>query len=279
MPSKSHLAASSSLHHAPRQHQRPGRGVDEYRRTIYPDAASHSPLPILSRMSLSAVAASGTRSRDSARHISTTPSSLDSAYSCVNASMPPRKGACARMRFTNSRASAWVAAFSDAENRARASSFALSLPRPPETTQKYRAEDCQKPWGLCYRRVLDLSPASPAHAMIPRHRDQYFSVARARRGLARGWHAHRAGAHHGRAARRPSVACTPDRKDHTAKWWSVFSSTPRSSRRTKISTAIPAISKAIVPNSQEPNKPRLCAVCGRNLSRWFCDQDRGRRPQ
>ena len=49
--------------------------------------------PILSAMSLSAVSSSGMRSSASARHISTTPSSEESEYSCMKASMPPCAGA------------------------------------------------------------------------------------------------------------------------------------------------------------------------------------------
>ncbi len=77
--------------------------------------------PILSLISLSCVSASGTRNSASARHIKTTPSSVDSAYSCRNASSPPRLR-CARTRPTNSRASRSVASASATLNRARGSS-------------------------------------------------------------------------------------------------------------------------------------------------------------
>src|ERR1700722_12517980 len=69
-------------------------------------------------MSLSAVAASGTRKRDSARHMRTTPSSLDSAYSCVKASMPLCLSREARIRVTSSVASASVPARSAGDSRA-----------------------------------------------------------------------------------------------------------------------------------------------------------------
>ena len=49
-------------------------GVDEQRRAVRRDARCQSPLPILSRISASRVAASGMRSSASARHISATPS-------------------------------------------------------------------------------------------------------------------------------------------------------------------------------------------------------------
>ncbi len=56
---------------------------------LWPRCRSHLAEPILSLISRSAVSASGMRNSASARHISTTPSSLDSSYSSMKASMPP----------------------------------------------------------------------------------------------------------------------------------------------------------------------------------------------
>ena len=56
---------------------------------LWPRCAAQSPGAILSRMSRSRVGASGMRSSASARHMSATPSVLDSEYSRIKASMPP----------------------------------------------------------------------------------------------------------------------------------------------------------------------------------------------
>ena len=53
-----------------------------------PRCDPQSPSAILSRISASRVAVSGMRSSASARHISATPSWLDSAYSCTSPSTP-----------------------------------------------------------------------------------------------------------------------------------------------------------------------------------------------
>ena len=55
---------------------------------LWPTWARQSPGAILSRISASRVAASGMRSSASARHISATPSWLDSEYSCISPSTP-----------------------------------------------------------------------------------------------------------------------------------------------------------------------------------------------
>ena len=55
---------------------------------LAPTCAPQSPWLSLSRMSRSRVCASGMRSRDSARHISATPSGLESANSFISASTP-----------------------------------------------------------------------------------------------------------------------------------------------------------------------------------------------
>ncbi len=57
---------------------------------LLPTCERQSPLPSLSRIRRSAVTLSGTRSSASARHISTTPSRLDSEYSLSSALMPAR---------------------------------------------------------------------------------------------------------------------------------------------------------------------------------------------
>ncbi len=56
----------------------------------WPRWACQSPVPILSRISASRVGMSGMRSSASARHISATPSWLDSAYSRISPSTVPR---------------------------------------------------------------------------------------------------------------------------------------------------------------------------------------------
>ena len=56
---------------------------------LWPRWARQSPPPILSRISASRVSSSGMRSSASARHISATPSWLDSAYSWISPSTPP----------------------------------------------------------------------------------------------------------------------------------------------------------------------------------------------
>ena len=58
----------------------------------WPTWAFQSPWPILSRMSASRVWLSGMRSSASARHISATPSWLESANSWISASTPPARG-------------------------------------------------------------------------------------------------------------------------------------------------------------------------------------------
>ena len=57
--------------------------------SLCPRCAAQSPLPILSRISRSRVAGSGTRSSASARHIRATPSWLDRAYSRIRPSTGP----------------------------------------------------------------------------------------------------------------------------------------------------------------------------------------------
>ena len=56
---------------------------------LWPRWARQSPPPILSRIRASRVSSSGMRSSASARHISATPSWLDSAYSWISPSTPP----------------------------------------------------------------------------------------------------------------------------------------------------------------------------------------------
>jgi hypothetical protein len=68
-----------------------------------PTCVDQSPLLILSRMSRSRVAASGTRSSASARHISATPSRLSSENSSINASTPPAFVRSARTAFGEAR--------------------------------------------------------------------------------------------------------------------------------------------------------------------------------
>ena len=92
---------------------------------LAPTCACQSPLPILSRMSASRVAASGMRSSASARHISATPSCEDSANSCSSPCTSPARpaAACARASACASRrASACVAAHCASSRRACASS-------------------------------------------------------------------------------------------------------------------------------------------------------------
>ena len=60
---------------------------------LAPTWACQSPLPILSRMSASRVAASGMRSSASARHISATPSCDDNANSCSRPCTSPARPA------------------------------------------------------------------------------------------------------------------------------------------------------------------------------------------
>jgi hypothetical protein len=54
-----------------------------------PKCLSHCPLPIFSAISASTVSLSGMRSSASARHMRMTPSSEESPYSAMKASMPP----------------------------------------------------------------------------------------------------------------------------------------------------------------------------------------------
>ncbi len=57
---------------------------------LWPMCSSQSPVPSWSLIRLSAVWPSGIRSRASARHMRTTPSSLEREYSWRSASIPPR---------------------------------------------------------------------------------------------------------------------------------------------------------------------------------------------
>ena len=78
-----------------------------------------SPSASLSWISLSRVSLSGMRNRASARHISATPSSLDSVNSCMSASTPLALLRSARTFFTSERASWSAACFSSALIAAR----------------------------------------------------------------------------------------------------------------------------------------------------------------
>ena len=66
----------------------------------WPTCESQSASPSLSRISLSAVAWSGMRSRASATHISSTPSSEDRSYSRMKASTMAGSAARTRVRST-----------------------------------------------------------------------------------------------------------------------------------------------------------------------------------
>ena len=88
---------------------------------LRPRWACQSPPPILSRISASRVSSSGMRSSASARHISATPSWLDSAYSWISPSTPP-DGTLARNASTSRRASARALAVADELRVARSSS-------------------------------------------------------------------------------------------------------------------------------------------------------------
>ena len=90
---------------------------------LRPTWARQSPPAILSRMSASRVARSGMRSSASARHISATPSWLDSAYSRTSPSTPPRRGLL-RSRSTRPRATAVASAAAAGERVAPSSSAA-----------------------------------------------------------------------------------------------------------------------------------------------------------
>ena len=71
---------------------------------LLPTCDFQSPLPILSRMSLSAVSTSGMRSRASARHMSATPSWPESENSRISASTPLDPDRRARTCVTSRRA-------------------------------------------------------------------------------------------------------------------------------------------------------------------------------
>ena len=75
--------------------------------------------PILSRIRRSTVSASGMRSSASARHMRTTPSREDRSYSCMKASMPPRRPWPARMAATSWRARAAMRALASSAKLAR----------------------------------------------------------------------------------------------------------------------------------------------------------------
>ena len=90
----------------------------------WPMWRSQSASPSLSRISLSAVARSGMRSRASATHISSTPSSLDRSYWRMKASTMPGSAARMRVRPTRATAVAWTLACSSAGRRAWSSSSA-----------------------------------------------------------------------------------------------------------------------------------------------------------
>ena len=79
---------------------------------LWPRWARQSPPPILSRISASRVSSSGMRSSASARHISATPSWLDSEYSWISPSTPP-DGVLARSASTSRVASAAARAVCD----------------------------------------------------------------------------------------------------------------------------------------------------------------------
>ena len=74
--------------------------------------------PILSLISRSAVSASGMRNSASARHMSTTPSSLASWYSCRKASMPPARRRASRTERTSRAAVASIRASSSGASAA-----------------------------------------------------------------------------------------------------------------------------------------------------------------
>ncbi len=76
------------------------------REGLLPVCERQSPLAILSRINLSAVAVSGMRSNASARHINATPSWLESENSCINASTPLAFWRAVRTLPTN-----WVVSF------------------------------------------------------------------------------------------------------------------------------------------------------------------------
>ena len=74
-----------------------------------PRCRSQSPRDSLSRISASAVAASGIRSNASATHISSTPSGVERSYCCRNDSMPPCDCRSLRTASTHARACAAIA--------------------------------------------------------------------------------------------------------------------------------------------------------------------------
>ena len=89
----------------------------------WPTWARHSPPPTLSAISASRVAASGMRNNASARHISATPSWLESAYSRISPCTSPPAGR-ARNPSINLRASAAASAPIFSGNSAASASLA-----------------------------------------------------------------------------------------------------------------------------------------------------------
>ena len=104
------LFVANSLPVSSNPHDAAFTNSDELRPTCW----RQSPWPILSRINALRVAASGMRSSASARHISATPSSLDSAYSCIRFCTRPSRPPCccpSRIPVTSWRAIASVRAF------------------------------------------------------------------------------------------------------------------------------------------------------------------------
>ena len=90
-------------------------------RSLLPRWAAQSASRSLSAISASAVSWSGMRSSDSARHISSTPSSEDKSYSCIRASSDDWSRLRARTPRTSSPAAAQMATASSSGRAARAS--------------------------------------------------------------------------------------------------------------------------------------------------------------
>ncbi len=109
----------------------------------WPTCARQSPPPILSRISASRVARSGMRSSASARHISATPSWLDSAYSRTSPSTAPRVP-FARSACTSRVANARVCAASSGANvaLARSGGRQCSSGRRVASVIRARSSDC-----------------------------------------------------------------------------------------------------------------------------------------
>ena len=131
-----------------------------------PRCRSQSPRESLSRISASAVAASGIRSNASATHISSTPSGVDRSYSRRKDSMPPDASRSPRTASTHARACAPIActaASSCVTCAARATSVARSSARnasriaAPSGVSGYNAIS-----GTAGSRAATVSPADGA---------------------------------------------------------------------------------------------------------------------